>query len=67
MKRSIRYRQLAVIATVLLAVPVVAVGAPVGFEELVQLSDIALKFPCRIATNLRSLPERMNPTRSECN
>jgi hypothetical protein len=67
MKRSIRHRQLVVIATVLLAVPVVAVGAPVGFEELARLSDTVLEIPCRIATNLRNLPERMNPTRSECN
>ena len=67
MKRSIRYRQLTVIATVLSAVTAVAVSAPMGFEELVRLSDIVLKLPCRIATNLRSLPERMNPTLSECN
>ena len=40
-------------------------GSPQPYQA--QFSDIVLKLPCRIATNLRSLPERMNPTRSECN
>ena len=67
MNRNTKHRPLIVIATVLFAVPVVALGAPVGFQEFVRLGGGALGLPCRISASLRSLPERMNPTCSECN
>ncbi len=50
MNRNSKHRPLVVIATVLFAVPVVALGAPVGFQEFVRLGDSALGLPCRIAT-----------------
>jgi hypothetical protein len=30
-------------------------------------NDSVLGLPCRIITSFRTLPERVNPTRSECN
>lgn len=67
MNRNTKHRPLIVIATILFAVPVVALGAPVGFQEFVRLGNSALGLPCKIATSLRSLPERMDPSCSECN
>ena len=54
MNRSSKHRPLVVIATVSFAVPVVALGTPVGFQEFVRLGGSALGLPCRIATSLRS-------------
>jgi hypothetical protein len=67
MNRNRKPRPLIVIATLLFAVPVVALGTPVGFQEFVRLGGGALGLPCAIAASLRSLPERMDPTCSECN
>jgi hypothetical protein len=67
MNRNTKHRPLIVIATVLIAVPVVSLGAPVRFQEFVRLGGGALGLPCRIAASLRSLPERVDPSCSECN
>jgi hypothetical protein len=37
------------------------------FAEYARLTDYLTELPCRIVTNIASLPERMDPTCSESN
>ena len=37
------------------------------FAECVRITDYLTELPCRIVTDIVSLPRRMNPTCSECN
>ena len=37
------------------------------YTKTVNLAENLVGLPCRIAKNFRTLPERMDPTCSECN
>jgi hypothetical protein len=64
--KSRHYHRL-VIGTALVTLPLAILAIPVGLRKIVQFGKIAIELPCKMATNLRSLPERMDPTCSECN